>query len=214
MVGCTMVHWKRHNTMYCIVRRTCQNLVMTSPNSKIQNSWGATRHRPLVRGKNARNCFEQMQRKKEKKNPNKRQSRVARKRQPCKMKRKTSQQVDSRAKKVMLSRNAGITCTSEQKEEIIESTLVEILLQRGPEKTCWPSEVPRKVYDWQKLDTERKKELMLLTRGIAYRKAKEGFLHVLQRGRLVENPSESTVKGIIRLRLAIPSITSSKKIQK
>ena len=55
---------------------------------------------------------------------------------------------------------------------------------------------------------------MVLTRRIAYRKAKEGFLQVFQRGSLIENPSESTVKGIIRLRLATQSITSSEKIQK
>lgn len=44
--------------------------------------------------------------------------------------------------------------------------------------------------------------LMVLTRRIAYRKAKGGFLHVLQRGSVLENPSEATVKGIIRLQLA------------
>ena len=52
------------------------------------------------------------------------------------MKRKKSQPVDFPAKKGRLSREFGIACTSEQKEEIIESTLVEILLQRGSDKTC------------------------------------------------------------------------------
>ena len=37
---------------------------------------------------------------------------------------------------------------------------------------------------------------------VAYRKAKGGFLHVLQRGSVIENPSDAIVKGIIRLQLA------------
>ena len=40
------------------------------------------------------------------------------------------------------------------------------------------------------------------TRKIAYRLANEkGFLEVLQKGKVIPNPSEIAVKGIIRLRL-------------
>jgi hypothetical protein len=56
-------------------------------------------------------------------------------------------------------------------------------------------------WNWKLLTDERKKELMHWTR-TPYRKAEEGFLQVLQKGNLIEKPSEKTVKGIIRLRLA------------
>jgi Protein of unknown function (DUF3253) len=44
------------------------------------------------------------------------------------------------------------------------------------------------------LDTERKKELMVKTRTVAYRRAREGFLEVLQKGEVISNPSEDTVR--------------------
>jgi Protein of unknown function (DUF3253) len=82
----------------------------------------------------------------------------------------------------------------------LDNTLVDILMQRGTHKTCWPSEIPRKIYPWKTLDTERKKELMVKTRTVAYRRAREGFLEVLQKGEVISNPSEDTVRGPIRLR--------------
>ena len=42
---------------------------------------------------------------------------------------------------------------------------------------------------------------MAKTRVAAYQRATEGFLQVLQKGSVVANPSEETVKGPIRLRL-------------
>jgi hypothetical protein len=43
---------------------------------------------------------------------------------------------------------------------------------------------------------------MTWTRMIAYRLAnEEAFLEVLQKGKVIPDPSETTVKGIIRLRL-------------
>lgn len=50
---------------------------------------------------------------------------------------------------------------------------------------------------------------MSVTRLVAFRKASEGFLQVLQRGKVIEHPSESTVKGIIRLRLRIPDTSGT-----
>ena len=49
---------------------------------------------------------------------------------------------------------------------------------------------------------EEKSNLMIRTRQIAYEKSRVGFLHVLQKGNIIENPTEDSVKGPIRLRLA------------
>ena len=119
------------------------------------------------------------------------------------MKRKRNQKISSPIKKSKESKDdIGKNDDSGKEEEKLEDALLDIVSKRGKEKTCWPSEVPRSVYDWKSLSAKRKKDLMVLTRRIAYRKAKGGFLHVLQRGSVIENPSEATVKGIIRLQLA------------
>lgn len=51
------------------------------------------------------------------------------------------------------------------------------------------------------MTTERKKDLMVKTRQAAYRRAKAGLLEVLQKGEVICDPSEETVRGPIRLRL-------------
>jgi hypothetical protein len=43
---------------------------------------------------------------------------------------------------------------------------------------------------------------MVQTRQIAYNKSRVGFLHVIQKGQIVEYPTEDSVTGPIRLRLA------------
>ena len=85
----------------------------------------------------------------------------------------------------------------------LDSVLVDVLHQRGPDKTCWPSEIPRKLFHWKTLSSERKKELMSKTRKIAYQRAHDGFLQVLQKGSVVPNPTEETVRGPIRLQLLL-----------
>jgi Protein of unknown function (DUF3253) len=42
---------------------------------------------------------------------------------------------------------------------------------------------------------------MVQTRSAAYKLANSGFLQVYQKGKLVKDPSEETVKGPIRLKL-------------
>ena len=108
------------------------------------------------------------------------------------------------------SSNPGVVTNNAPKEdpiaaqemEALEDTLVEIVAKRGLDKTCWPSEIPRKLYSWKSLTKERKCELMDQTRQIAYEKAAMGFLYILQKGKVVPNPTKETVKGPIRLRLA------------
>ena len=120
---------------------------------------------------------------------------------------------------------------NDEERRLIESTMIELLIQRGPEKTCWPSEIPRRIHkNWKSLTTERKKELMVTTRAVAYRLASTSapikskvqeaqkdsivpdevisehtieypFLEVSQKKIGISNPSEETVKGPIRLRL-------------
>jgi hypothetical protein len=57
------------------------------------------------------------------------------------------------------------------------------------------------VYNWKNISPDRKKELMVLTRRIAYKHARSGFLEVYQKGKPIVNPTEETVKGPIRLKL-------------
>lgn len=56
--------------------------------------------------------------------------------------------------------------------------------------------------DWKKCSKDEKSAIMRLTRTIAYRKAAEGELVVLQKGLVLKNPCHETVRGPIRLRLA------------
>jgi hypothetical protein len=51
------------------------------------------------------------------------------------------------------------------------------------------------------LTTERKKNIMINIRKVAYHRAKTGFLEILQKGKVIPDPSDDTVRGPIRLRL-------------
>jgi hypothetical protein len=90
-----------------------------------------------------------------------------------------------------------------EKDEMqrLDDMLFDIVTRRGPTKSCWPSEIPRKLFNWKCLSQERKKELMIKTRAVAYRRAKEDFLEVLQKGKVVADLCEDTVRGPIRLRM-------------
>ena len=54
---------------------------------------------------------------------------------------------------------------------------------------------------WGKMSKESRCSMMQATREVAFRLAREGYLHVTQRGVVLSNPSHQTVKGPIRLRV-------------
>jgi len=85
----------------------------------------------------------------------------------------------------------------DSKEGVIEKISSEILSmveKRGPEKSCCPSEIPRKLFgsNWR--------EFMELTRYVAFHHAKSGEIEIYQKGELVKSES---VKGAIRLKITI-----------
>jgi hypothetical protein len=77
--------------------------------------------------------------------------------------------------------------------------------QRGPEKTCCPSEIPRLLLGNKNAKAWR--ECMPLVRKIAIELVKEGKIEILQRGRVVslEEMGEDgeDIKGPIRLRMCV-----------
>jgi len=81
----------------------------------------------------------------------------------------------------------------------IETEMMEMLAKRGPEKTCCPSEVARKVCpnNWR--------SLMDPTRQVAQRLASAGKIDICQKGQVV---TSKNLKGPIRLRFKKQGITN------
>jgi len=78
----------------------------------------------------------------------------------------------------------------------IETTILALTAERGPDKSICPSEVARALRpDWQPLLAE--------VRRIAFGLAAAGRIDILRKGKVVEPDG---VKGVIRLRLAQPGL--------
>jgi hypothetical protein len=80
------------------------------------------------------------------------------------------------------------------REDDVRTTIVELLRERGG-GSCCPSDVARALAPagWR--------ELMDLVRRVARELAREGSLHILQRGRVVDG---ARARGAIRMRLPGP----------
>jgi len=78
--------------------------------------------------------------------------------------------------------------------EEISQEMITLVEKRGPDKTCCPSEVPRKLFK------SRWREYLDLTRYVAFHLAKTGEIEICKKGVKVEDES---VGGAIRLRVKL-----------
>ena len=78
----------------------------------------------------------------------------------------------------------------------IERAIISLTTQRGCDKTCCPSEIPRLI-----LKFPNWREYMDLTRAIAFRMAASGTIEITQKGTLIDPSTQSSFTGIMRLRL-------------
>ena len=83
----------------------------------------------------------------------------------------------------------------------ITGTMLQMLRKRGPLKTCWPSEIPRKLLSWKSLTKPQQKEVMQQTRRVAFDLAGKGVITVLQKMQEVDFQLLKEIRGPIRLRI-------------
>ena len=81
-------------------------------------------------------------------------------------------------------------------ENCIEKAIISLINQRGCDKTCCPSEIPRLILKYPNW-----RDYMDLTRTISFRLASAGVLEITQRGTLIDPSSQSTFTGIMRIKL-------------
>lgn len=79
-------------------------------------------------------------------------------------------------------------------DEEIETTILRLVAQRGPDKSVCPSEVARAIGG---PDQDCWRPLMQPVRSVAVRLAKQGRIAILRKGRAVADPGD--VKGVYRL---------------
>ena len=91
---------------------------------------------------------------------------------------------------------AVIGCGENDIENCIEKAIISLINQRGCDKTCCPSEIPRLILKYPNW-----RDYMDLTRTISFRLASAGILEITQRGTLIDPSSQSTFTGIMRIRL-------------
>ncbi len=89
---------------------------------------------------------------------------------------------------------------------------MKLLNKRGPEKTCWPSEIPRIAMKIPKDSwDEFSKEYMIDTRRNAIILFKQGKLDILQKMRVLNEVQVQEIRGPIRLRIrSVPDVTGIK----